>query len=225
VARRLGLRLQPHVLNAVELAAAGRDLRDAVAVPADSVPAAGLPFDVLAGIPSLSEWQRFPPAAADVLLAACQHRWRFTLAVTSPVVEDLRRWVDRYGLSRHLLNSQGTVVGVCEASPRGVLRFVDWLAEVRPQSPVMTVVNKDPGSRFAVAEVIDQLRSLCGDRVEVAATVPLDRRVTAAEWDATLPAKGPFTRAVRPLVDRLLSTPRAPTVEEVHTRPTTSTIP
>ena len=78
-----------------------------------------------------------------------------------------------------------------------MLRFVDWLAECQPASTVVTVVNKVPGSRFAAAEVVEQLRSLCGDRIDVVATVPFDRRVTAAEWDATLPARGPFTRALR----------------------------
>ena len=79
-----------------------------------------------------------------------------------------------------------------------MLRFVDWLAECQPSSPVVTVVNKVPSSRFSAAEVVEQLRSLCGDRIEVAATVPFDRRVVAAEWDATLPARGPFTRALAP---------------------------
>ena len=76
-----------------------------LARPAESMPAATLPFDVVAGLPAPSEWQRFSPATADVLLAACQGGWRFTVAMTSPIVEDLRRWVDRYGLSRHLLAS------------------------------------------------------------------------------------------------------------------------
>ena len=79
VARRLGLRLQPHVLDAVELATAGGDLRrGAGRSRPESVPAPRLPFDVMAGLPAPSEWQRFPPAAADVLLAAC----RSGLAVT-----------------------------------------------------------------------------------------------------------------------------------------------
>ena len=142
VARRLGLRLQPHVLDAVEwrrrAVTSGRRWRQ----PAESLPTAKLPFDVVAGLPAPSEWQRFSPATADVLLAACRSGWRFTVVTTSPIVEDLRRWVDRYGLSRHLLTTADTVVGVCEATPRGVLRFVDWLAECQPSSPVVTVVNK-----------------------------------------------------------------------------------
>ena len=76
VARRLGLQLQPHVLDAVEVATAGGDVRSVLAQPAESVAAAKLPFDVVAGLPAPSEWQRWSPASADVLLAACRGGWR-----------------------------------------------------------------------------------------------------------------------------------------------------
>lgn len=208
VAQRLGLRLQPHLLDAAEAATSGADVRAALAQPADpSASTTGLRFDVVAGLPAASEWHRCSTAAVDVLLAACQSAWRYTVVTTSPIVEDLRRWVDRFGLSRHLLSMSEPVVGVCEATPRGVLRFVDWLAEAQPRSPVLTVVNKVPGSRFSAAEVVAELRSLCGERIEVVATVPLDRRVMAAEWDARLPAKGPFTRALRAVFDAVSTTP------------------
>ena len=206
VARRLGLELQPHVLDAVEVATAGGDLRSVLASPAEPVAAPELPFDVIVGLPATSEWRRWSPASADVLVAACRAAWDHTVVTTSPIVEDLRRWVDRYGVSRHLLTSSAAVVGVCEATPRGVLRFVDWLAEAQPTSTVLTVVNKVPGSRFSSAEVTEQLRSLCGSRIDVVATAPCDRRVVAAEWDATLPARGSFTNAIHSLSDTVLAT-------------------
>ena len=143
VARRLGLRLQPHILDAVELAAVDLELTPALAQPADTMPRR-LPFDVIVGLPVPSEWQRLSRAGVDALLAACQGGWDHTVVVTSPIVEDLRRWVDRYGLSRDLIANAGTVVGVCEASPRGVLRFVDWLADCQP-----TVGGVDGGQQGA----------------------------------------------------------------------------
>ena len=51
----------------------------------------------------------------------------------------------------------------------------------------------------------EQLGSLCGERVEVVASTPFDRRVTAAEWDATLPARGPFTKALAAVTDGLVA--------------------
>jgi hypothetical protein len=205
VARRLGLHLQPHVLDAVDKATAGGDVRRMAARPVESLRTALPAFDVIAGLPAASEWQRLPPATVDVLVVACRAAWRYTVMTTSPIVEDLHRWVDRYGLSRHLVATAPMVIGVCEATPRGVLRFVDWLAECQPSAVVTTVINKVPSSRFSSAQVAEQLGSLCGERVEVVASAPFDRRVTAAEWDATLPARGPFTKALAAVTDGLLA--------------------
>lgn len=203
VARRLGLQLQPHLLDAADLATGGGDIGPALAVPAPQLPPATLPFAVVAGLPAASEWRRCTTPMVDALLLACRRGWNHTVVTTSPVVEDLRRWVDRYGVSRELLATASRVVGVCEASPRGVLRFVDWLVDAQPTAPVMTVVNKVPGVRYSSNEVGEQLTSLCGDRIEVVASAPFDRRVVAAEWAAALPASGSFTRALQPLVARV----------------------
>lgn len=203
VARRLGLQLQPHLLDAADLAVGGGDIGPALAVAAPQLSAATLPFAVVAGLPAASEWRRCTTQMVDALLVVCRRGWGHTVVATSPIVEDLRRWVDRYGVSRDLLATSGRVVGVCEASPRGVLRFVDWLADAQPTATVLTVINKLPGTRYSSGEVADQLRSLCGDRIEVVASAPYDRRVVAAEWAATLPASGPFTRAVQPVVTSL----------------------
>ncbi len=205
VARRLGLELQPHLLDAVDLATGGGDIDSALARPAAQMPASNLPFDVVAGLPAPSEWQRCSSVMVDALVDVARQRWAHTVITTSPIVEDLRRWIDRYGLSRHLLATAERVVGVCEATPRGVLRYVDWLADSQPPAQVLTVVNKVPGLRYSPGEITDQLRSLCGERVNVVASAPYDRRVVAAEWDATLPASGPFTRALQPVVAAITS--------------------
>jgi hypothetical protein len=202
VARRLGLRLQPHILDAAA-SRSGSSLDAVVACRADGFEACRLPFEVICGMPSAADWQRLTPAAADAVLTVCGGQWRYTVAVTSPIIEDLGRWVNRYAVSRWLLGVAEMVVGVCEATPRGVLRFVEWLADAQPAAQVLVVVNKAPKSRFVVAELIEQLHSLCGDRIDVVATVPFDRRVAIAEWDAALPAKGAFTRAIRPAVTAL----------------------
>ena len=48
---------------------------------------------------------------------------------TSPLIEDLQRWGDRFGVSRRVLAIADVVVGCCEPTPRGVLRYLDWIAE------------------------------------------------------------------------------------------------
>lgn len=198
VGRRLGLPVHPHVLTALErVRAEGLDgIAAALAPPAAEQ--ARLPFDVLVGLAMVRDWQRLVPAEVEQLVELAAQRWGRVVVCTSPVVEDLSRWVPRYGVSRHLLTVAEAVVGVCEASPRGVLRFCDWVAELdRPASGPMTVVlNKAPRSAFQTAELRDQLLEALGARVDGFETAPHDGRVTRAEWDGVLPRPGPFTKAV-----------------------------
>ena len=89
---------------------------------------------------------------------------------------------------------------MCEATPRGVLRFADWLADLSTVSdrpgPMPVVLNRVPKSRFAASELIGQLQSICGDAIGVVAVVPEDSKVATADWNARLPASGGFTKAV-----------------------------
>ena len=132
--------------------------------------------------------------------------WKFVVVVTSPIVEDLRRWGDRYGVSRMLLSSPGSaVVMVVEASSRGVVRAADWFAQARPLGRVPVVINKVPARAPHVdAQVRERLLSILGDdRIDIVASLPYDRAVHAAEWNATLPTRGCFARAVNSVSRRL----------------------
>ena len=61
---------------------------------------------------------------------------------TSPLIEDLTRWGDRFGLSRYVLANADSVVGVAEPTPRGMLRYLDWFADAGLLSgDVVTVFN------------------------------------------------------------------------------------
>jgi len=201
VARRLGLDLYPHVLSAAD-SLKRHGLSGLVSSRASSLGGTdGFEFDVIVGLPSAGEWDRLTPRAVEDLLQGCRAQWERTIVVTAPVIEDLRRWVDRYGVSRHVLGSVADeVIGVCEATPRGVLRFADWLADLSTASersgPVAVVLNKVPKSRFAAGELIEQLQSICGDGIGVVGIVPDDPKVATADWNATLPAGGGFTKAV-----------------------------
>ncbi len=195
VATRVGYAEHPNLLAAVPVAASSGDLVRVVSGPAPGRPR--LPFDVIGGLPSGAEWNRVSPSAVLALLHACRQRWSTVVAVTGPTVEDLRRWADRYGVSREILGTTPTVVGVCAASPKGVLAFAEWLGDARPSAVVQVVVNKVPaGSAFVRGEVFDRLRSLCGDRIELVGALPWDRRVVRAEWDAALVRRGPYSKAL-----------------------------
>lgn len=206
VARRLGLAEQPNVLGAALLAASDGDLREAVARTVVGRPTG---FDVIAGLAAASEWTEWSADSALRVVQAAGRRWDSVVVSTSPMVEDLRRWGDRYGVSRGLLSSPDVrVVAVVEASPRGVMRFADWLADAQPMWRVGVVINKVPArSSFMLGEVRDRVVSLAGEsRVEILGWLPFDRRVVRAEWDATLVSAGPFAKSLARIADRVDST-------------------
>jgi hypothetical protein len=213
VARRLGYAEQPNVLAAAQLAGAGGDLREAVAGVTVGHRA---PFDVIAGIGAAAEWTEWSPQQAMQVVEASARQWDTVMVATSPVVEDLRRWGDRYGVSRTLLSSPDVrVMATVEASPRGVMRFADWLADAQPVRRVGVVINKvPPRSAFLLGEVRERVLSLAGEsRVEVLGWLPMDRRVVRAEWDATLVTAGAFAKAIGRLAVQVESSLLRPAVK------------
>jgi hypothetical protein len=204
VARRLGVGLYPHVVSAVDAVrrAGAESLQSSVAMTS-SGDRPSYRFDTIVGLPSPTEWDRLNPRAVEDLLESARHMWDRTVVATSPVIEDLRRWADRYGLSRHLLADVGDeLIAVCEATPRGVLRFGDWLAELTPiqtrPGPIPVVLNRASGSKASTSELLGQLNSICGDAIGVVAVVPNDDRVAVADWNAELPRPGPNRSASSP---------------------------
>lgn len=194
IARRLGLGLYPHLFKAVEAAAV--DGLDGVrAALADRV--GPLPFDVIAGLATPRDWDRITPSDVSELLGVCRRGWDRVVVTTSPLIEDLTRWGDRFGISRRVLSNADMVVGAVEPTPRGVLRYLDWLTDGGLlRLDAVTVLNKVPRSKRVAFEAIEQLREVGGDLVGDVFEVPYDRAVAAAEWDGRLVAKGRFRKAV-----------------------------
>ena len=206
VARRLQRALYPHLLTALDgLRGAGLDetpldgdfIDASLARPLDSAP--DLPFDVLAGMADPRDWPLVRAEDVEALLGLLARRWPLVTINLGPHLEDLSRFVDRYGPSRAALMGSGQVVGVCEASPRGVLRFLDWLVEASPligERPVDVVVNRAPRGGFGQAEVAEALFEHAGPRIASLSFVPEDRHVAKAAWDGRLVPQSRFLRAV-----------------------------
>jgi hypothetical protein len=199
VARRLGLGVYPHLLTAVDRvrvngpSAVGAGLAD---------PVAGVAFDVIVGLATPRDWDRLVGNDVDGLLEVCRARWERIVLTTSPLIEDLQRWGDRFGNSRRLLAGADVVVGCAEPSPRGVLRYLDWLVDVTAiRSSVVTVINKIPRPKRQATQAARQLGDVGGALIDDVAFMPFDRSVEAAERDGTLVKRGPFTNAVAAVVD------------------------
>ena len=201
IARRFGLTPYPHILTAVDRHRA-EGLPGIDAALADHV--RRLSYEVIVGLPTPREWDRLVAHDVIELLIGCRDGFDRTVVTTSPLIEDLQRWGDRFGVSRRVLADADVVVGVVEPTPRGTLRYLDWLAEasvLRPQ--VVTVVNKVPKSDRVLREVARELAEVSGDLVADVQAIPADRKVTIAEWDGVPVRRGPFTNAVAALVAHL----------------------
>jgi hypothetical protein len=209
VARRLGLTPYPHILTAIDRCHS-EGLSGIDAALADQPHR--LPFDAVAGLATPRDWDRLIAHDLIDMLDTCRDGWERVVVTTSPLVEDLQRWGDRFGVSRAVLRSADVVVGSAEPTPRGTLRYLDWLSDIAPlRQAVMTIVNKVPKAERVAAEVSRELVDVAGDVVGRTYRIPFDRRVTTAEWDGTLVGHGPFAKAVAALsaeLDRVLITER-----------------
>jgi hypothetical protein len=208
VARRLHLAVYPHLLNAVDgLAGTALDplalddshdpLAAALARPAGTAPVP--PFDVIVGLADVRDWAVLRAEDVLALLAELRTRWPVVVANLGPHLEDLTRWVDRYVASRATLGDTDQIIAVCEGSPRGVLRFLDWLVDASAVAPgrlVDVVVNRTPRSAFHRAEVADALQEHAGGRLASITFAPDDPRVARAAWNGILLSAGRFLRAV-----------------------------
>jgi MinD-like ATPase involved in chromosome partitioning or flagellar assembly len=215
VARRLHLAVHPHLLTAVDglqgtaldpLALdPGRDpVEAALARPTGT--ASAPPFDVIVGLADPRDWAVLRSEDLLALLNRLTSQWPIVVANLGPHLEDLTRWVDRYGASRATLGQSDGIVAVCEGSPRGVLRFLDWLVDastLAPDRPVDVVVNRTPRSAFHRAELSDALHEHAGPRLATITFAPEDGRVTQAAWNGMLLSGGRFLRAIEQLATGL----------------------
>lgn len=210
VAQRLHLALHPHLLAAIDEARSARLGDDGTRVLVDSLarPAAGAdrqppPFDVVTGLANPDDWRVVRSEDLGALVRRASTSWRWTICDTGPRIEDLGR-VDRWVLSRTVLATADRVVGVCESTPRGLIRFLDWLATLSRLTPVPVdaAVNWADRNPHARAEFEDQLRENAGAHIRTVTFLPSDRRVAQAAWDGSLPPRR-FAKAVQPVAAEL----------------------
>ncbi|MDQ3569789.1 MAG: hypothetical protein M3396_04045 [Actinomycetota bacterium] len=219
VARRLQLGLHPHLLTALdELRGAGlgsqgneqgQPLQRALAQPA-VLGGRRLGFDVIVGLANRGDWQLLRGDDVLGLIDELARSWECVVVNLGPHLEDLTRYVDRFGASRAVVGDADRIVGVCEASPRGVLRFLDWLVEVAELAPDQTVdvaVNRTPRSRFRPAELEEQLREHGGPRLASVTFLPEDRRVASATWDGVLVPRSRFRDGIEQLAAHVAGAP------------------
>ncbi|MGI8683576.1 MAG: hypothetical protein ACR2MO_00475 [Acidimicrobiales bacterium] len=218
VARRLQLSLYPHVLSALdELRGAGvggdadpaQPLSRALARSADGGQHP-LGFDVIVGLANRRDWGLLRGDDVACLVDELASHWGCVVANLGPHLEDLSRHVDRFGASRAVVAAAEYLVGVCEASPRGLLRFLDWLADVEELAPgrqVHVALNRAQRSPYRQGQLETQLCDLAGPHLASVTIVPDDAAVGRASWDGVVVARGGFRRAVKQLAANVAPAP------------------
>ena len=208
IAGRLGLAIHPHVVTALEVVRRGgrhgfgsfderhRTIESCLARSAAGSNAV-LPFDTIVGLASRDDWDLLRPDDVGDLLHQLRARWPLVVAKVGPILEDLGRQTPRFEVGRAAVRLADHVVGVCGGHPGGLLRFVDWLIDVTAvagETPIDVVLNRAPSAADRRVQLVDELRSMVGDRVGEIVILPVDRRVERAAWDAAPVARGPFRR-------------------------------
>jgi MinD-like ATPase involved in chromosome partitioning or flagellar assembly len=181
LAGRLGLGLEPNLRSAVDACAHGLGSFDDCLVPVASHGRGRL--GAVAGHPSAIAAAQVSTQDVLDVVADAQGRCEF-------VVVDLE---ERSPTARAVMGTADAVVAVVHASPVGVVRALEWMADAFGRSaavPLHLVVNHAPRSRFRQEEI----------RAEIARTIvasslawcPRDRAVERAAWDGQPVERGAF---------------------------------
>ena len=215
VGRRLGRSLYPHLLSAVDelrggasLSNEGSDRLSKVLARAAPGHDEALPFDVIVGLHDPDEWVSLRPEDVVGLLHVSRSAWETVVVNLGPHLDDLSRWVPRYAASRAAAETASVVIATCEATPRGVVRFVDWLVQLtalRPAGADVMVLNRAPRSPTRRAQLVEALREHVGDLVHDIVVAPDDRAVQRASWDGILvPSRRPFVRSLTKVAEHVV---------------------
>jgi MinD-like ATPase involved in chromosome partitioning or flagellar assembly len=194
VAQRLGLGLHPNIRTAVDAVHHGTG---ALAATITKIPVAGI--GVLSGLPNPRDWFELRSGEVVEVLGELATSHPYVVANVGPRIEDLPETGGpaRFSVTRATLSLADIVVLVGSATPIGITRVVDWLADGRSLitgKPLHLVLNQHPGSSFVSSEIEAEVRRTVAP--QSITVVPFDKRVTRAAWDGDLVPRGPFTRSV-----------------------------
>lgn len=206
VARRLGLAIHPHIVTAVEALRGERLTLDDLdgnqlesCLARSVVGERSLPFDVIVGLASRDDWSLLRPDDAAALVEELAARWPLVVARLGSNLEDLTRHGNRFEVSRTVARRATRILGVCDGTSVGVLRFLDWLVDVVSlvgDTPIDVVINRCPSAASARAQLLQQLDEIAGPRIGDVVMCKRDNRVERAAWDGTLVRRGPFLKTL-----------------------------
>jgi hypothetical protein len=201
VAARLGLRLDPSLLDAVTYVTAGKDLTPALG-HSEPDAAAAPSYDVLTGLARSNDWHQLDPHGVEQVLAHGMAMWDRVIACVGPRLE---RVVRRHDVSRAAVSVADELAIVLRPNPMGLLRGLEWLVEarrIRPELPAMFLFYGRP-SKYRCQEMVNLLLDrVPEDAIDTIEFLPTGASVDKAIWQGTA-AGGAFNRTLRSIEQRL----------------------
>jgi MinD superfamily P-loop ATPase len=206
VAARLQMPIEPNVRTAIDAVEHGRgDLRRCILSPSASR------LGVVTGLPNANAWVQVRPGEIVRVIDRLADDADIVVADGAGMLDDIAAsgTRGRFATGRALVAEADLIVAVCDPSPLGVRRLLEWSVEalaLAPETPLLVVANRAPSARFRRGEIYEEVSNSL-PLIDVA-FVPVDRRVSDAAWSGAIVARGPFTRAVAGIAETVFAHPR-----------------
>lgn len=203
LAARLGYRLEPTVLDALERLYYGDgDLTSVLTEPTQGSEGF-VPMHVLAGIANPDDWTLLGHDRARDLLERAADQWQHIVALTGSRLEATPTGNDRYGASRGAVGLADLTLAVAHPTPTGVLQALDWLIEarrLRNGSPIWVVFAGHPRSPRQRADLVESITREAGrDFISGVVFVPMGSEVDRGCWDGRVVTGGRFAKSMKTL--------------------------
>ena len=208
VSARLGYRLEPTVLDAVERLYYGDgDLGSVLTQPTQGSQGF-VPMHVVAGIANPDDWSLLGRDRCSDLLRRAAGQWDHVVAVTGPNILAMPQGSDRFGASQGAVALGDRVIGVCDPTPTGVLHALDWLIEarrLRTGAPVWIAFAGRPRSAVQRADLVEAITREAGTGLIAGVMfVPIGSDVEKAVWEGRVVERGRFAKAMSSLGTELV---------------------
>ncbi|MDE0675420.1 MAG: hypothetical protein OXI06_10150 [bacterium] len=203
MAQRLGLRLHPNLLTAIDAVHHHSDSLDACWHPLR-----GSNLRVLPGVPTFADRAELRRGEVTELLLETARLSDVTVANFGSWENghaDPQIWETAGGVSDAVMAIATVLVGVALPNPVGITRMIEWIGRLRAKEPgleAFVVINRTPASLSQRRALFDELSKAVG-HVRIG-FLPEDTRVAEAAWNGTLVERGKFRRGCDRLADQVL---------------------
>jgi MinD-like ATPase involved in chromosome partitioning or flagellar assembly len=201
IAQRRGFPVHPNLLTAVEAVQHGNgSLRDCLLPD----PLTGL--RVLGGLPNPRLWHELRPDDVVAVVREVARRSRVVVANTGSRVDEVpvAGVPGRFAVSRAVIGMADVVAVVATASPIGVSRLIDWLANAGrlvERAEVHLVINSVPSGGYRSAQIAEEMLAFA-DPASIT-MIRSDPVVARAAWQGAPVGRGPFRRSVARLAGHI----------------------